>query len=41
LKVGESPSVASPEEDVDSGCNVEMMASDVEGYLAVSEYFFA
>lgn len=37
---GESPSVLSPEEDVDSGGNLETI-SDMEGYFAVSENFVA
>ena len=40
LETGERPGVASLEEDVDSGGNIEM-AADVKGYLSVSENFFA
>ena len=40
LETGKSPGVASPEEDVNSGGNIET-AADVEGYLSVSENFFA
>ena len=40
LETGERPGVTSPEEDVDSGGNIET-AADVEGYLSVSENFFA
>ena len=36
LETGESTGVTSPEEDVDSGCDVET-ASDVKGDLSVSE----
>ena len=39
LETGESPGVTPPEENVDSGGQVEM-ASDVEGDLSVSENFF-
>jgi hypothetical protein len=35
LETNKSPGVAPPEEDVDSGCNIEM-AMDVEGDLSVS-----
>jgi len=40
LETGKSPGVASPEEDVNSGGNIET-AADVKGYLSVSENFFA
>ena len=40
LETGKSPGVTSPEEDVDSGCNIET-ATDVEGDLSVSKNLFA
>jgi hypothetical protein len=40
LETGKSPGVASPEEDVDSGGNIET-AADVKGDLSVSENLFA
>ena len=36
----EGPGIASPEEDIDGGSNVQV-AADVEGDLAVSKEFFA
>ena len=40
LETGESPGVTYPEEDIDSGSNIETRL-DVEGDLSVSENFFA
>ena len=41
LELGEGPGITSPEEDVDDGGSNVEVAEDVEGYLAVSEKFFA